>query len=70
MASWFHASVLATGLAATVAVGIASASMLANTTGVAAKGDRLAAVVADKQYQTVETRAPGVSILTRIQVDR
>jgi hypothetical protein len=70
MASWFHATILATGLAATVAVGFASASMLNRTaTAVAAKGDRLAAVVADKSYQTVETRSPGVSILTRIQVD-
>ena len=69
MASWFHATILATGLAATVAVGLASAAMLANINSVAAKGDRLTAVVDGKQYQTVETRSAGVSVLTRIQAD-
>lgn len=70
MASWFHATILATGLAATVAAGFASASMLGNiSTAVAAKGDRLAAVVDTSRYQTVETRSPGVSVLTRVQVD-
>jgi hypothetical protein len=69
MASWFHAAILATGLAATVAVGFASAAMFANLYTVAVKGDRLAVAVADKNYQTVETRSPGVSVLTRVQVD-
>ena len=69
MASWFHATILATGLAATVAVGFASASMLGNFNAVAAKGDRLAAVVDTSRYQTVETRSPGFSVLTRVQVD-
>jgi hypothetical protein len=69
MASWFHAAILATGLAATVAVGFASASMLAQTNSATAKGDRLAAIVDTRSYQTVETRSPGLSILTRILVD-
>jgi hypothetical protein len=69
MASWFHATILATAFAATVAVGFASAAMLANVNPVAAKGDRLGAIVDDRTYQTVETRSPGVSVLTRIQVD-
>jgi hypothetical protein len=69
MASWFHATILATAFAATVAVGLASAAMLANTNPVAAKGDRLSAIVDDRTYQTVETRSPGVSVLTRIQVE-
>jgi hypothetical protein len=70
MASWFHATILATALAATVAVGFASAAMFANLNPVAAKGDRLAVVeVGDRAYQTIETRSPGVSVLTRIEVD-
>jgi hypothetical protein len=69
MASWFHAAILATGIAATAAVGFASAAMLANTNTVGAKGDRLATVVDTGRYQTVETRSDGVSVLTRIQVD-
>jgi hypothetical protein len=69
MASWFHAAILATGIAATAAVGFASAAMLANVNTVAAKGDRLTAVVDASRYQTVETRSDGLSVLTRIQVD-
>lgn len=69
MASWFHASILATGLAATVAVGFASAAMFTNISTVATKGDRLAPVVDAKTYQTVETRTPGVSTLMRIEVN-
>ena len=71
MASWFHAAILATGIAATAAVGFASAAMVANTNGVAAKGDRLATSfsIDSGKYQTVETRSDGVSVLTRIQVD-
>jgi hypothetical protein len=70
MASWFHATILAIGLAATAAVSFASAAMFANLYGVAVKGDRLVVgAVNDRAYQTVETRSPGVSVLTRIQVD-
>ena len=69
MASWFHTAILATGFAATAAVGLASAAMLANINNVAAKSDRLTAVVDTKQYETIETRSDGVSVLTRIQVN-
>jgi hypothetical protein len=69
MASWFHAAVLATGLVATVAVGFASAAMLANINPAASKGDRIAAVVDDGHYQTVETRSVGGSVLARVQAD-
>ena len=70
MASWFHATVLSIGIVATVAVGVASAAMLANINPVAAKGDLLASrPVDDGRYQTVETRRAGVSVLTRVQTD-
>jgi hypothetical protein len=69
MATWFHAAVLGVGVAATVAVGIASAAMLTTIDPIAAKGDRLAAAVDDGRYQTVETRRAGVSVLTRVHSD-
>jgi hypothetical protein len=70
MASWFHTTILATGFAATLAIGFASAAMVAsNNNTVAAKGDRLTLIASPKQYQTVETRSNGVSTLTRVQVD-
>jgi hypothetical protein len=69
MASWFHAAILATGIVATAAVGLASATMLANVNTAAPKADRLAVAVDSGRYQTVETRSQGVSTLTRIQVD-
>ncbi len=73
MASWFHAAILGTALAATAAVGFASAAMLANTgTEIAKKGDRLVAMTADgtvDQYQTFETRSDGVSVLTSVRVN-
>ena len=69
MASWFRTAILATGFVATIAIGIASAAMLANTNTVAAKGDRLTLVAPQKQYQTLETRSNGVSTLTRVQID-
>jgi hypothetical protein len=69
MASWFHAAILATGLAATAAVGFASAAMLSNISTVSTKGDRLVAVVDSKQYETIETRSNGLSVLTRIELN-
>jgi len=69
MASWFHTTILTTGFVATIAIGFASAAMLANTNPVAAKGDRLTLVAPQKQYQTVETRSSGVSTLALVQVD-
>lgn len=66
MSIWLHTAILATGIAATVA--IASASIL-DAAHVAAKGDRLAAADDGRAYVTVETRGDGVSELRRIQVD-
>ena len=68
MAPWFHTAILATALAATVAVGLASASMYLNTAA-APKADRLP-VVADAQgYVTIETRGDGISVLQRVHID-
>jgi hypothetical protein len=71
MTIWFHSTILATGLAATVAVGIAGAAVY-NTIDapVAPKADRLpvAAPGSAKTYITVETRSNGVSVLSRLPV--
>ncbi len=68
---WFHSTILATGLAATVAVGIAGAAVY-NTIDipVAAKADRLpvAAPATPKAFVTVETRGDRTSVLTRLPV--
>lgn len=68
-----HSLILATSLVATVAVGIASASVFdgAMQKGVAPKGDRLpvATVATDVDYVTVETRQPGTSVLNRLPVE-
>jgi hypothetical protein len=70
MASWFHTAILATGIVATVAVGFASASMLATINTAAPKGDRVAFTIADNtHYTTVETLSPGGSTLMRVQAD-
>jgi len=70
MTTWFHSTILATSLAACVAVGIASASIYSNVADVAApKTDRLPVVTdVDTAYRTVETRMDGVSVLTRLPV--
>lgn len=70
MTSWFHSAVLATTLAAIMAVGFASATIYVdgqNTT--AAKSDLLPVVADAGGYITVETRQDGVSILNRIPVN-
>lgn len=69
MANWFHSTILATTLVATVAVGFASASLLMNVDHAAPKADRLPVVADTTSYVTVETRHEGVSVLNRIQVD-
>ena len=69
MSIWFHSTILATGLAATVAVGIAGAAVYDSLTiPVAPKADRLpiAATGQLKSYVTVETRGNGVSLLSRL----
>lgn len=68
MTTWFHSTIIATSLAACVAVGFASAAIYSDgATGAAAKSDRLPVLGdVDTTYRTVETRMDGVSVLTRI----
>ena len=62
-----HSTIIATSLAATIAVGFGSASIYTGAeTEIATKADRLPLVAnTDNAYLTVETRQDGVSILTR-----
>jgi hypothetical protein len=67
MTLWLHSTILATSLAACVAVGLASASIHSGMGGAAAKTDRLpVATETNTAYRTVETRMDGVSVLTRL----
>jgi hypothetical protein len=67
MSLWFHSTILATSLAATVAVGLASAAIYNDPSEIAAKADRLPiAQASDSDYLTVETRDDGVSVLNRV----
>ncbi len=68
MATWLHTTVLATTFAATVAVGLASASMLIEGTA-SPKADRLPVIADNSGYLTIETRHDGVSVLNRVQVN-
>jgi hypothetical protein len=70
MTLWFHSTILATSLAATVAVGLASAAIYSDADGkVAAKADRLpVGAGAETTYLIFETRNDGVSVLTRVPV--
>ena len=71
MTIWFHSTIIATGLAAAVAVGIAGAAVYNRfDVPVAAKADRLSVTVPNgsKNYITLETRGSGVSVLTRVPV--
>jgi hypothetical protein len=66
MSLWFHSTILATSLAATVAVGLASAAIYKELPDTAAKADRLPiAATTDGSYMTIETREDGVSVLER-----
>jgi hypothetical protein len=66
----FHALILATSIAAVLAVGIASAAILTDGQEAAPKGDRLAMLaVAPTKYVTVETRHQGVSVLERVPLN-
>ena len=70
MSLWFHSTILATGLAATVAVGLASAAIYKESLATAAKTDRLPiATTTDSSYLTVETRQDGVSVLNRVPMN-
>lgn len=69
---WFHSTILATSLVATVAVGLASAAIYTEGNApIAAKTDRLpvTSAAAPADYVTVETRGHGVSILERVPVE-
>ena len=69
MAPWFHSTILATSIAATVAVGFASASMYVGRNDAAPKADRLPVVADADGYVTIETRHDGVSVLKRVQLN-
>ncbi len=69
MASWIHTSIIATTIAATAAVGIASASMYVAGDEPAAKADRLPVMADASGYVTIETRHDGVSVLKRFRVE-
>ncbi len=70
MALRFHTAVLATSLAATAAVGIASAAIIVDIPeATAVKTDRMPVVVGKTAYLTIETRGHGVSVLKRIPID-
>ena len=65
----FQTAILATSLAATVAVGIASASIdLGDQRKPAAKTDRLPVVAEANGYVTIETCTDGLSVLKRIPI--
>lgn len=70
MATWIHTTILATTFAATVAVGLASASMLVEGSVASPKGDRLPVIADNSGYITIETRLQdGVSVLNRVEVN-
>jgi hypothetical protein len=69
MTLWFHSTILATTLAATVAVGIASAASYSDAApGIAAKADRLPVPEMDRSYHIVESEKDGVTVLARFPV--
>lgn len=73
MTIWFHTTILATSLVATLAIGLASAAIYAETPSAAApKTDRLpvATVTSASDYLTIETRADGMSVLSRVPVEK
>ncbi|MBN9021320.1 MAG: hypothetical protein J0H08_04345 [Rhizobiales bacterium] len=73
MTIWLHSTILATSVAATIAVGIASAAKYDAAAAVAPKADLLpvaAAVAAPTpDFVTIEKRGDGVSVLARIPAD-
>ena len=70
MSLLLHTTIIATSLAATIAVGLASASIYAGTeTEFSANTDRPAPLAdAGRTYLTVETRQDGVSVMTRVPI--
>lgn len=72
MTIWLHTTILATSVAATIAVGIASAAKYDAGAAVAPKADLLPVVAAQGtatvDFVTVEKRGNGVSVLARVPV--
>lgn len=72
MTIWLHTTILATSLAATIAIGIASAAKYDAAGSTAPKADMLpvaAATAREDGYVTVEERRDGMSVLARIPAD-
>jgi hypothetical protein len=71
MKPWFHTTIIAATVVATVAVGVASAALTLGANAPAPKGDRLPvmATASSAEYVTVEQRGAGVSTLEQIRVD-
>ncbi len=73
MTIWLHTTILATSIAATIAVGIASAAKYDATEMVAPKADQLpiaeVASAPAQDFVTIEKRGDGVSVLARIPAD-
>lgn len=69
MALWFHTTIVATALAATVAIGLASASMYIGGNSAVPRADRLPVVANASGYVIIETRHDSISVLERIQVN-
>jgi hypothetical protein len=71
MTIWLHSTVIATCVAATIAVGIASAAKY--EAGVAPKGDLLPLMTSEPapadHFVTVEERGEGVSVLARVPAE-
>lgn len=73
MTIWLHTTILGTCVAATIAVGIASAAKYEANDAVAQKGDLLPLASSEQpavgQFITVEERGDGVSVLARVPAD-
>ena len=69
MAPWFHSTILATTLLATVAVGVASASLFLGRDQAAPKADRLPVLAGTSGYVPLETRGDGISVLKRVEIN-
>ena len=73
MTIWLHTTIIATSVAATIAVGIASAAKYDPNAGAAPKADLLLQVVSEEatlgDFVTVEERGDGVSVLARVPAE-
>ncbi len=73
MTIWLHTTIIATSVAATIAVGIASAAKYDPEATVAPKADLLLPVVSERaptvDFVTVEERGDGVSVLARVPAE-